>query len=296
MDGILIIDKPPDWSSAQVVASLKRLSHAKKAGHTGILDPYATGIMICCLNRATRLSRFFLEGNKSYEAILCLGIETDTQDFTGKKNVVMDPQNITDAQIEAAFKQCIGQQEQSPPLFSALKHEGTPLYKLARKGIFIQKPPRTIHIYSLHILEIHNPYVRFQVSCSTGTYIRTLCNHLGKLLGCGAHLTSLKRTESCGFTMDDAVSMETISAYASRKAIPELLINMADALRHLPEYIANEDLLQKIANGKPVNESDGLPMTKKYLKVVDTQNHLHAVLMCAKDNQYHYCCVFNESL
>jgi tRNA pseudouridine55 synthase len=173
--GIIVVDKPADITSARVVARIKKFFGAPKAGHTGTLDPFATGVMVCCINNATRLSRFFLHGNKKYEALLHLGIETETQDSTGTIIATCDEVHFSDKTIQTVFKQFEGTLYQHPPIFSALKHKGIRLYKLAREGKPVQKPPRRISISYIKILEIDQPLIRFEVSCSAGTYIRTLC-------------------------------------------------------------------------------------------------------------------------
>ena len=207
-NGIIIIDKPAGITSAKVVARLKEIVGARKVGHTGTLDPFATGVMICCLNRATRLARFFLSGDKKYKAVLCLGEETDTQDRTGKTISVCKDLEFSDKEIRDVFKEFEGPVAQMPPVFSSLKHKGTPLYKLARQGKPVQKPARQIVIHYLKISDSDLPEIHFEVSCSSGTYIRALCADIGKRLGCGGHLKSLRRIESCGFSIDQALDLE----------------------------------------------------------------------------------------
>jgi len=161
MDGIIAIDKPVGMTSAQVVASVKRITRAAKVGHTGTLDPFATGVLVCCLNRATRLASFFLHGDKGYEGEMLLGIETDTQDPTGRVIRKAEEVSVSDAAIEEAFSRYRGTIQQEPPVYSALKHEGVPLYKLARAGKPVQKPARTVTIHELSIRGIDRPRVSF---------------------------------------------------------------------------------------------------------------------------------------
>jgi len=209
-DEILLIDKPAGISSAKLVAIVKRRLNAKKVGHAGTLDPFATGLMICCINKGTKLAGTFLHGNKTYQATLRLGIETDTQDLTGQVISECECPEISEERIISAFKSFEGETEQVPPVYSALKHNGVPLYKLARQGTPVEKPARTIHIYQLQIDEISLPEIRFTVSCSGGTYIRTLASDIGKILGCGAHLIALRRIECGGFFIDQAVTLEQL--------------------------------------------------------------------------------------
>ncbi len=300
--GIIIIDKSPNMSSAKVVAEVKKITSAKKAGHTGTLDPFATGVMICCLNRATRLAGFFLHENKTYEGVLVLGKETDTLDATG--NIVATCNDITfsDKKIASAFKQFEGAIEQLPPVFSALKHKGTPLYKLARKGTPIQKPARKVFISQLKILEIDLPNVHFEVSCGSGTYIRTLCADIGKALGCGGHLKKLRRMESCGFTISQATTLGDLEKHAISEKLSDKLISMNDALMDMPAYISNEKLTEKICHGQSITEKDLINRPFKrnqtgrfvnYIKIIDPDNNLLAVMNHKKSGKpYKYCCVF----
>ena len=193
--GMLIIDKPAGITSAKVVALLKRNAGLRKVGHTGTLDPFATGVLICCVNQATRLARFFLHGSKKYQGTLVLGTETDTLDGTGNVTATCEHTDFSVDRIESAFRRFVGAIDQVPPVYSALKHHGVPLYKLARKGTPVQKPARQVTISSLDILNIDLPKIDFQVACSAGTYIRTLCADIGTELGCGGHLQRLTDRE-----------------------------------------------------------------------------------------------------
>ncbi|OQX16684.1 MAG: tRNA pseudouridine(55) synthase TruB [Desulfobacteraceae bacterium IS3] len=252
--GILIVDKPEGISSAKLVARVKKLLGAAKAGHAGTLDPFATGVMICCINQATRLSRFFLHGNKTYKAVICLGIETDTQDLTGN---IISQTDIRDMKIEAetvrsVCRQFEGSIEQMPPVYSALKHEGVPLYRLARKGKPVQKPARQCFISSLEITDINLPEIRITVSCSAGTYIRSLAADIGKALGCGGHLKALRRVESGGFTIQQAVKLEDLESGAGMTKMTE----MADALNGMPCHAADAVLMKKIKYGIAISKKE----------------------------------------
>ena len=188
MDGILIIDKPSGMTSFQVVKEVKKTFNAKKVGHGGTLDPLATGVLPIFLNRATKLVPFSMNGKKKYRATMKMGIETDTLDRDGKitaeSNFIPEDHQMIMTTIRS-FKGTI---EQIPPMFSALKHKGTPLYKLARKGITLNLKARQVTIHEMNVHEISPPYITFDVCCSSGTYVRTLCADVGKKLGCGAHL------------------------------------------------------------------------------------------------------------
>jgi tRNA pseudouridine55 synthase len=257
--------------------------------------------LICCVNQATRLADFLLHGPKKYIAELKLGIETDTQDLTGTVVSTTTPENYSQDTLQKVFKSFEGPLEQLPPVYSALKHKGIPLYKLARSGKPVQKPPRRVEIYSIKILETALPSVRFEVSCSAGTYIRTLGADIGKMLGCGGHLNALKRTESSGFTLDQAISLATLENLATSKRLPEELISMADALLDLPAYTVDGHLAKKIRHGQTVTARDfcgngGIdngPIMGSNIKVVDQTGDLVAILNYQKHSQqFTYCCVF----
>jgi tRNA pseudouridine55 synthase len=296
--GILLVDKPADMSSAQVVSRIKSLLKIKKIGHTGTLDPFATGLMICCLNRATRLSRFFLSGHKTYDAVLHLGVETDTQDFTGRPIAETTVSAISEEQIGATVQKFIGTLQQVPPVYSALKHKGVPLYKYARQGKPIQKPARQVKISKIIVREINLPWVRFEISCSAGTYIRTLCSDIGNALACGGHLSALRRLESSGFTVDHALTLKQLEKAAISGDIIRHVIPLAVSLKGMTQWTADALLKDKILNGVPLNTRDVPPedglAAGGSVKVIDDQGNLLAVLAYKKEQQrYDYCCVFN---
>ena len=299
--GIIVIDKPQNITSARVVAEVKRLLNAKKVGHAGTLDPFAAGVLVCCINDATRLARFLLAGNKTYDATLKLGIETDTQDMTGTVTAVKPVKDWPQETIKSAVKKFEGQIEQQPPVFSALKHKGTPLYRLARKGTPVQKPARRVHISKINILEVKLPLVHFEVSCSAGTYIRTLCADIGRQLGCGGHLLALTRTESSGFKIQQAISLARLEKQILAGDRKRYLISMTDAIGDMPACIADQKLIEKIRHGKHLKKSDieiiqSSAKSKKQdaaIKIVDGNNILHAVLNYEKNrDKLSYACVF----
>ena len=298
LSGVIVVDKPPGITSAKVVARVKKWLRARKAGHTGTLDPFATGVLVCCINRATKLSRFFLHGKKKYEAVLHLGIETDTQDSTGIVTNICDNVEFSKKTIQSAFKKFEGNIMQLPPVYSALKHKGIPLYKLARSMKPVQKPARQVSIITLKILEIHPPFIRFEVFCSAGTYIRTLCADIGASLGCGGHLKELRRIESSGFTITDAVTLEELEDLTLSEKSFDRIISMSNALKDMPEYIADNVLVNKINHGHIITKKDCMPEKinafEGFIKIVDTDKTLVAVLKHTREkNRYDYCCVFN---
>ena len=298
-NGVVIVDKPAGTSSARVLAEVKRICNAKKAGHAGTLDPFATGVLVCCLNQATRLAQFFLHDRKKYRGTLHLGVETDTQDLTGQVVAEKDVAPVTETDVRQVAGRFIGTIEQVPPAYSALKHKGTPLYRLARKGQPVQKPPREITIAQLTILEIAMPFVNFEVTCSAGTYIRTLCADMGRQLGCGGHLKSLQRLESSGFTIAEAVTLDDLARLAAVDSLDGQLISMAEALRGMPAVTVNRKLAGRIGHGQQVNRSDltdspGLE-PESVFKVLDESGRLLAVMSSPQEGQrLNYSCVFNH--
>jgi tRNA pseudouridine55 synthase len=300
MNGIIVIDKPKNITSAKVVAYVKRALKADKVGHAGTLDPFARGVLICCVNQGTKLARFLLSGKKKYDAVLKLGEETDTQDFTGNVISTGNPKNLAQDTIQRVIKTYVGTIEQLPPIYSALKHKGVPLYKLARNGKPIQKPPRRVEIYNINVCRIDLPFIRFEVSCSAGTYIRTLCSDIGRSLGCGGHLKALTRTESSGFTLDQAISLNTLDALIDTGKLSERTITLSDALADIPEFMAKSSLAAKIRHGKIISLDDlmhskgtnGDRTPSSLIKIVDHNKELIAVLSHTGTNQrLNYCCV-----
>ena len=252
MKGVLVIDKPSGITSHDVVKRVKRLIKVKKAGHTGTLDPLATGVLPICINEATKIAQFLINDNKEYKGELRLGIETDTQDMTGR--VIRESDQIPEDYIEIidTFDGFIGNIKQKPPVFSALKHKGVPLYKLARRGIHIDIAERDVTISKIKVLTIDLPYISFEVTCSKGTYIRTLCNDIGNRLGCGGHLVGLRRVRSGSFHIKDSHSLEDMENLIERGIVEDEIIPLERALAYLPQIRVNENLARKIKHGKQI--------------------------------------------
>ncbi|MBR4723262.1 MAG: tRNA pseudouridine(55) synthase TruB, partial [Clostridia bacterium] len=212
MNGIIVIDKPIGKTSHDMVSFVRRLTGIKKVGHTGTLDPDATGVLPICIGRATKAADMLTVSDKAYRTQLVLGKTTDTQDASGK--VLKERQvMVTQADIEETVSQFIGEISQIPPMFSAIKKGGKKLYELARQGISVEREPRKVTIYDIVIEEINldNKTVTLDISCSKGTYIRTLCEDIGEKLGCGAYMNSLVRTKSAGFTLSDSYTQEELA-------------------------------------------------------------------------------------
>lgn len=209
-DGVLLVDKPAGLTSHDVVDRVRRHFGFKKVGHCGTLDPAATGLLILVIERATKLQDRLMSDDKMYEGTMLLGVSTDSQDADGKVIAEKPVPPLTEEDIDRVFAKFRGDLQQVPPMVSAVKHQGTPLYKLARKGKTVEREPRLVHIYDLRVLGLELPRVRLRVACTKGTYVRTLCSDVGDLLGCGAHLYELRRMRSGKFDVNDAHTLETI--------------------------------------------------------------------------------------
>lgn len=211
MNGILIVDKPKGMTSHDVVNFVRRRFAFKKVGHAGTLDPIATGVLVLLLGNATKSSAWLVDDDKEYDAVLKCGVTTDTFDAEGKIKEEKDINGLNEEKIRSVFSQFCGEQLQAPPAYSAVKHKGRPLYELARLGVFIEKEPRRINIKELVIDEVKLPFVSFRVCCSKGTYVRKLCDDIGKKLGCGAHMTALRRLKSGEFEIENSISVDELS-------------------------------------------------------------------------------------
>jgi tRNA pseudouridine55 synthase len=302
--GILLVDKPVGLSSAAVVARVKRSLRLRKVGHAGTLDPFATGLLVICINRATRLMQFLVDGQKRYEAELMLGVETDTQDLTGQITASAETVNVKPAALFEILKQFKGTISQTPPVYSALKHKGMPLYRLARKGKPVQKPDRTVTIRQLDILEIDLPKVRFAVECSAGTYVRTLGVDIGRALGCGGHLSALRRTASSGFNVKDALSLDMLEDEDGRQQVLTKMIALTDAIKQMPSFTADNKLAVKLKFGQKITvddielenrAGDEGHSTNGWVKIVTPDQRLLAVLdFNQKNKSFDYCCSFAD--
>ncbi len=208
--GILVVNKPAGMSSQQVVTRVKRAMRYKKAGHAGTLDPEATGVLIVCLSEATRLFEALQGHEKEYVSVIRLGVETNTYDMTGEIVAEKDVPELTSDDVEQVLESYRGDIEQVPPMFSALKHRGQPLYKLARQGITVERPPRAVTVREMELTDLHPPLMTVRTVCSRGTYIRTLAHDIGRDLGCGGCIDTLARTRSGPYSVDAAMALEDI--------------------------------------------------------------------------------------
>lgn len=250
-NGIIIIDKPQDWTSMDVCAKLRRLLNERRMGHAGTLDPMATGVLTVFAGRATRGVEFAESGEKEYLAILRLGIETDTQDTTGTV-LRQSPVTCNRAEVEAVLPEFWGDILQIPPMYSALKRNGKKLYELARKGKTVEREPRPITIYALELGEqLSQTDYALRVRCSKGTYIRTLCHDIGQKLNCGGAMASLRRTEAAGFTLAQAVTLEEVAAAAEAGTAERLLRPIDTLFQQYPALTVTGRREQLCRNGNP---------------------------------------------
>ena len=249
-NGILIIDKPRDWTSMDVCAKLRGILREKRVGHGGTLDPMATGVLPVFVGQATRAVEFAENGRKEYVAGLRLGQVTNTQDVTGE-TLETHPVTATRRDVEQALARFLGDIQQIPPMYSAIKINGQKLYDLARKGQEVARKPRSITIYELELLEqVSETDYTFRCVCSKGTYIRTLCHDIGQVLGCGGTLYSLRRTMAAGFTLEQAVTLEEVQEKGEALLLP------ADSLfaQHPALHLPSSKQEKRVRNGNPVTD------------------------------------------
>lgn len=250
MDGLVILNKPKGITSQRAVNRVKKILEEKCAGHTGTLDPFATGVLPICLGESTKVIPFLDEDFKEYDAILKLGIQTDTMDETG---IVIDEKRVGELDkkdVWHVFLKFIGEIRQIPPMFSALKNNGVRLYSLARRGKEVLRSPRTVVIRELSLLDLSPPFIRFSVRCSRGTYVRVLGSDIGKELGFGGHLVELRRMRSGTFGIEDAVSLEDMERGNVN------LVSMNEALSHIEEINVTNRVALGIRSGKQIRKSD----------------------------------------
>lgn len=266
-DGILVMDKAFGISSFQMVQEVRKRLKVKKAGHAGTLDPLATGVLPICLGRATKIVQFIMAGHKVYQGTMLLGVTTDTYDAAGK---VMGqkplPPSLDLNSLQKAAKEFTGRLLQPPPPFSAAKHKGKPLYKFARQGIMVQKESRPVQVFSFEILAMRLPEVDFRVHCSKGTYVRSIVHELGSNLGCGGHVTALRRTGNGSFDIEQALTMEALDEILESKRLSAVLIPTGKALSHIPSIEIDNDMANELRNGRPI-------LVDRLKELMESQGH-----------------------
>ena len=276
MNVVINLNKPKGISSQQAVTRVKRITGVKKAGHAGTLDPMATGILLVCTGEATKITRFLSDLDKEYLAVMKLGEKTDTYDSEGTVVQRNEDFSLEKEDVENVLAGFRGTIEQTPPMFSALKMGGRPLYSLARRGIMVERARREITIHEMEITGFSLPFVGMRISCSKGTYIRSLCNDIGEMLGMGAHITSLQRTLIGRFRIEDSVTLDELQ---KSPAAGNAFVSIDEALGHLGEISLNERDFTRAKNGLSVTQHiPGLPQGS-LVRVKDPLGHLFAIGM-----------------
>lgn len=261
MDGILIIRKPAGPTSHDIVNEVRHIFGQRKVGHAGTLDPMATGVLIVCLGKATRVVDYLMGLPKEYRARMILGRATDTQDSTGNIILERDSSHITREMLEQAASRFVGEIEQVPPMTSAIKHQGKPLYKFAREGKSVERAPRKVTVWSIQVTDFVRPAMvdaqhlveaELVVRCSSGTYIRTLCADIGEVLGCGAHMSALERTKIGRFGIEQAVTTDDLKEAKAAGQLENLLISIEEALADMPAAVVSAEDVDKLLHGRTV--------------------------------------------
>lgn len=285
-DGILNLDKPKGKTSFDVVALVRRLSGERRVGHAGTLDPEATGVLPVFLGQGTRLIEYLAGEAKVYRAEIELGTATDTYDAAGKITQRGDISSLTREQIEAAASSFTGLIDQIPPMYSAVKYKGVPLYRLARAGLEVPRKARKVEISQLKIVDWQPPLLTLEVECSRGTYIRSLAHDLGQRLGCGAHLKSLVRLKSGPFHISDAISIPKLEAAFRQGNWTELLQPIDVAIFHLPEVTVSEEDERAVMNGRPLASDIAEGTTAKLRRAYSSEGRFLAILRYNDDSGY----------
>jgi len=292
----LIIDKPEGFTSHDVVAKVRKILRTKRVGHTGTLDPFATGVLVVMVGRATRLAQFLDKDKKGYEAVVRLGYSTDTGDKTGnrkeeigsrKEEIGNRKVELTRENLDKVLAEFLGETQQTPPMYSAKKVAGKKLYELARKGIEVERKPVRINIYELEILshddgeiftrnEDGTADVKIKVLCSAGTYIRVLAEDIGKKLGRGAHLTELQRTSAGKFNLSRAVTLEKLAWIVEEEKLPDILIPMNEAVSHLSEIKLSGEDIRSVMHGMKIATEDEFA-GGQFVRMCDEEKNLIAI-------------------
>lgn len=275
MDGVIVIRKEKGFTSHDVVAKLRGILHMKKIGHTGTLDPDAEGVLPVALGKATRLVDMITDKEKTYEAVMRLGVVTDTQDMSGTVLSQTTELSVTEEELCTVVSSFVGDYMQVPPMYSALKVNGKKLYELAREGKTVERKPRPVHFYEIEILDISFPLVRFRVTCSKGTYIRTLCHDIGEKLGCGAAMESLLRTKVGRFTLDDAITLAQTEKAVQEGTIESKILGIEEILAEYPRVCCTKEGDRLLANGNPLVQA-----------LVDAQEKKGWIRMCSSEGSF----------
>ncbi len=276
LSGLLVVNKKAKMTSHDVVEKLRRVLKFKKIGHTGTLDPGAQGVLLACLGKATKIAKLLTEYDKEYEAVIRLGVTTDTYDGEGKVVQIRDSLKISEDEIREAAQSFKGEIWQTPPLYSAVKQGGKKLYQYARAGKQVERKKRKVFIKDVQVLEVRPPFVKLKVNCSKGTYIRSLAHDMGEMLGCGAHLFSLFRTRVGPFDVKEALDLKAIEEIKHEGKMGDFLICIEKVLAHLPSVVVKNGFALRIKEGPNLLPSSVLSWEKEFDK---------DQVICIKNNQ-----------
>jgi len=281
MDGVIVINKHPGPTSTRIVEMIRKLMKNKKAGHLGTLDPMAKGVLPICLGKATKLTPFLMDKEKEYLATIKLGVVTDTYDKEGTVLEEKEVPTVTREEVEELLKDFTGEIEQIPPMYSAARHKGKRLYQLARKGEVVEREPKKVVIHELSCLEVNPPFIKVFIRCGKGVYIRQLAYDIGERLGCGGTLWDLVRTQACGFTLDEAVTLEELKDMTLEER-QRLVIPMAQAMKDVPALVLAGRLRWWVTMGNPLVTTPaelGLDSIEEgdLVKLLDQEGELVAV-------------------
>ena len=282
LSGVLPINKPSGVTSHDVIQRLRQILNIKRIGHTGTLDPSASGVLLACVGKATKVVQFLTEYDKEYEAVIKLGITTDTYDGEGEITGIKEDFKISPDRIRKVIDSFKGRIWQVPPLHSAIKYKGKKLYQYARAKEKVEVKKREVKITDIDVLDIDLPFVKLKISCSKGTYIRSLAFDVGQKLGCGAYLFSLQRTRVGPFKLQEALGLEKISDVEDENKICDLLIPIEKALAHLPSMVVKEGFVQKVRHGVPLAPSAVLSIEGDFgqdqsISIKDNQKNIIAI-------------------
>ncbi|MBZ5619401.1 MAG: tRNA pseudouridine(55) synthase TruB [Acidobacteriia bacterium] len=288
MDGVIVVDKPQGWTSHDVVGKVRRIARTKKVGHMGTLDPIATGVLPLVIGRATRLAQFYTRSDKIYEGVVRFGWSTTTYDRAGEPTSVKTEVAISAADIEPLLERFRGEFLQTPPQVSAKKVEGRRAYELARQSVAVELEPVKVHVYELTVVEANGADVLLRAHCSGGTYMRSIAHDLGQLLGCGAHLTELRRVASGEFEIAQARTIAQLESLAADERLLDALVPAAQMMPGFPSVFVDDAMVAQIRNGRnfPASPFRSQPASR-YVKAVTRQGELIAIGEAVLPNLYH---------
>jgi tRNA pseudouridine55 synthase len=275
-DGVIVIDKPPSWTSHDVVAKVRNITGVKKVGHTGTLDPFATGVLPLTLGKATRLTNYFLSSDKVYRGIMRFGFATDTYDLEGKPQGVVSNPSLERTRLEEIVARYQGKIHQTLPPYSAKKVNGKPMYAYARKGLNLEAATKEVTILSLRLLDVQGSEAEFELACSAGTFARSLAHDIGKDYGCGAHLIRLQRTKSGEFPIEKAIPLMDGARFYTREQFLEHLISLRDLLGEIPAIVLSGGEKERVSHGMDLNALTSAWNAQEY-RLVDETGDLVAI-------------------